>query len=428
MTVSQIINIITEVVGILFFICYAYQFFYIVVPFIKKSKPHVPAVPHKFGILISARNEKIVIKNLIDSIQKQTYDQDLITVFVVADNCTDETAQIAREAGAVVYERNDLTKIGKGYALEFLYENIVKDYGDTAFDAYFVIDADNVLDPRYIEKMNQTFSDGYQVVTSYRNSKNYGDNWISAGYALWFLRESKYLNNSRMLLNTTCAVSGTGFMFDSAIIREVGGWKFFLLTEDIEFTVYNVVKGRKIGYSDAELYDEQPTTFAQSWRQRMRWTKGYIQVWGKFGGALLKNIFSRKFTSCYDMTMTILPAMILSVLGVTATVVGSIVALCMQQYWQILWIWKSFLSMLLSSYLLLAFIASVTVITEWKKIRTTKFKKIFYVFTFPLFMLTYIPITFCAFFKKVEWKPIVHNKATTIDQLIEEEPQETTDE
>lgn len=424
MNVSQIVDLITEILGILFFICYAYQFFYILVPFVKKAKPHLPAVPHRFGILISARNEEIVIKNLIDSIKKQTYDQSLLTVFVVADNCTDKTAQIAREAGAVVYERNNLKQIGKGYALEFLYENIVKDYGDTAFDGYLVIDADNVLDPRYVEKMNQTFSDGYQVVTSYRNSKNYGDNWISAGYALWFLRESKYLNNSRMLLNTTCAVSGTGFLFDSAIIREVGGWKFFLLTEDIEFTVYNVVKGRKIGYSDAELYDEQPTSFKQSWRQRMRWTKGYIQVWGKFGGALLKNIFSRKFTSCYDMTMTILPAMILSVLGVTVTVVGSIVALCMQQYWGILWIWQSFLSMLLSSYLLLAFIASITVITEWKKIRTSKFKKIFYVFTFPLFMMTYIPITFCALFKKVEWKPIVHNKATTIDQLIEEEAKE----
>lgn len=275
--------------------------------------------------------------------------------------------------------------------------------------------------------MNQTFSDGYQVVTSYRNSKNYGDNWISAGYALWFLRESKYLNNSRMLLNTTCAVSGTGFMFDSAIIREVGGWKFFLLTEDIEFTVYNVVKGRKIGYSDAELYDEQPTTFAQSWRQRMRWTKGYIQVWGKFGGSLLKNIFSRKFTSCYDMTMTILPAMILSALEVVTTVVSSIVALCMQQYWEILWIWTGFLSMILGSYILLSLIAAITVITEWKKIRTTKLKKIFYIFTFPLFMLTYIPITFCALFKKVEWKPIVHNKATTIDQLISEEATDCED-
>jgi len=413
-----------QVIGITFFVCYTYQFFYISVPFFKKAKPNLPAIPHKFGILISARNEEIVIKNLIDSIKRQTYDQSLITVFVVADNCTDKTAQIAREAGAVVYERNNPDKIGKGYALEFLYENIVRDYGDTAFDAYFVIDADNVLDPHYVEKMNQTFSNGYQVVTSYRNSKNYGDNWISAGYALWFLRESKYLNNSRMLLNTSCAVSGTGFMFDSAIIREVGGWKFFLLTEDIEFTVYNVVKGRKIGYSEAELYDEQPTTFAQSWRQRMRWTKGYIQVWKKFGSSLVKNIFSSKFTSCYDMTMTILPAMILSLLGVTTTVVGSIVALCMQQYWDALWIFESFLSMLSSTYILLGIIATITVITEWKKIRTTSFKKILYIFTFPIFMLTYIPITFCALFQKVEWKPIVHNKATTIDQLIAEGSEE----
>ena len=428
MSISEIVNIIIAVLSVTFFVCYAYQFFYILVPFIKKPKPHLPAVPHKFGILISARNEKVVIKNLIDSIKKQTYDQNLITIFVIADNCTDETAEICRAAGAVVYERNEPNKIGKGYALEFLYENIVRDFGDTAFDAYFVLDADNVLDPRYVEKMNQTFSDGYQVVTSYRNSKNYGDNWISAGYALWFLRESKYLNNSRMLMNTTCAVSGTGFMFDSAIIREVGGWKFFLLTEDIEFTVYNVVKGRKIGYSDAELYDEQPTTFAQSWRQRMRWTKGYIQVWGKFGGSLLKNIFSPKFSSCYDMTMTILPAMILSLLGVTTAVVASIVAICMQQYWEILLVWKHFGSMLLGSYILLSLIATITVITEWKKIRTTKFKKIFYIFTFPLFMLTYIPITFCALFKKVEWKPIVHSKATTIDQLIADEPEEQAEE
>ena len=160
----------------------------------------------------------------------------------------------------------------------------------------------------------------------------------------------------------------------------------------------------------------------------MRWTKGYIQVWGKFGGSLLKNIFSPQFSSCYDMTMTILPAMILSLLGVTTAVVASIVAICMQQYWEILLVWKHFGSMLLGSYILLSLIATITVITEWKKIRTTKFKKIFYIFTFPLFMLTYIPITFCALFKKVEWKPIVHSKATTIDQLIADEPEEQAEE
>ncbi|MBQ7332335.1 MAG: glycosyltransferase, partial [Opitutales bacterium] len=240
---------INMVLGVIFLVCYLYQFFYIAVPFFVKDKPHKPTVPHRFGVLISARNEENVLPLLLQSLNKQTYAREHFTVFVIADNCTDKTAAVARENGAVVYERFNKEQVGKGYALDFLYEKIVADYGDTHFDAYVVFDADNVLDPHYLEEMNKTFSDGYEVITSYRNSKNYGDNWIAAGYALWFLRESEYLNHARMLLGTSCAVSGTGFMFASKIIREVGGWKFFLLTEDIEFTVYNVVRGRKIGYA-----------------------------------------------------------------------------------------------------------------------------------------------------------------------------------
>lgn len=114
--------------------------------------------------------------------------------------------------------------------------------------------------------MNETFSDGYRIITSYRNSKNYGDNWISAGYALWFLREAKYLNNARYLLGTSCAVSGTGFMFSREILKSCGGWPFHLLVEDIEFTIHNIVSGEKVGYCPrAVLYDEQPTKFSQSW-------------------------------------------------------------------------------------------------------------------------------------------------------------------
>lgn len=119
-----------------------------------------------------------------------------LTVFVMADNCTDATADIARREGAVVYTRFNREKVGKGYALEQLLLHIEEDY-PKVYDGFFVFDADNVLDCRFVEEMNRTFSDGYEVVTSYRNSKNYGDNWISAGYALWFIRESRYLNNSR---------------------------------------------------------------------------------------------------------------------------------------------------------------------------------------------------------------------------------------
>jgi len=409
--------VLNAMLGCAFLVCYFYQFFYLAVPFILRDKPHKAKKMHRIAAIISARNEEFVIPLLLESLNAQTYPKEFLSVFVVADNCTDATATVARERGAIVYERSDLEKIGKGYALDFLCEKIANDYGDEAFDAFLVLDADNVLSPRYVEEMNAVFSDGYEVLTSYRNSKNYGDNWISAGYALWFLRESEYLNHARMLLNTSCAVSGTGFMFSSKILRETGGWKFFLLTEDIEFTVYNVLRGRKIGYAkNAELYDEQPVTFPQSWRQRLRWSKGYIQVWQKFGGGLLKNLFSKKFTSCYDMTMTIMPALVISILTLLNLAAGTICALIFG--WNLGTIGSAALATLCGIYMTLWFIGAVTTLTQWKKIHCSAFKKIFYAFTFPLFMLTYIPIAITAIFKRVEWKPISHCRVKTLDEIV----------
>lgn len=212
---------INKVAGWLFFICYSYQIFYIAVALIKKKRPHNSRglKYHKFAVLISARNEENVIASLIKSIQNQDYPSELITVFVVADNCTDATAMIAKNEEAAVYERFNKTKVGKGYALDYLLGRINEDYPRDAFDAFFVFDADNILAKNYISEMNKTYCDGYLALTSYRNSKNYGDNWISAGYSLWFLREAKYLNNSRMIIGTSCAVSGTGFMFDRSLVE-----------------------------------------------------------------------------------------------------------------------------------------------------------------------------------------------------------------
>ena len=298
-----------------FLLCYAYQFAYIPLAHLLRAKPHKKAALHRFAVLICARNEQTVICDLIDSLHAQTYPQDKLKIFVMADNCTDATACVARGAGATVYERFDTAHVGKGYALDALLRNIARDEPE-GFDGYFVFDADNLLRPDYVERMNETFSDGNDIITSYRNSKNYGDNWISAGYGLWFLRESKYLNHARTLLGTSCAVSGTGFLFSRRVLEEQdGGWPFHLLIEDIEFSVSHILDGYKIALCpEAELFDEQPVTFRQSWRQRMRWSKGYLQVLRQYGGKLLAGIFKGSF-SCYDMSMNILPAFVLSVLS-----------------------------------------------------------------------------------------------------------------
>lgn len=409
------IILINLVIAIIFFICYSYQFLYVIASLLKKEQPDQEAKPHRFAVLIAARNEEVVIEHLIDSINKQTYDQGEVTVFVVADNCTDSTAQCALKMGAVVYERFNQTNVGKGYAMDYLLDKMERDYAP--FDGYFVFDADNVLDQNYILEMNKTFSNGYDIITSYRNSKNYGDNWITAGYALWFLWESEFLNRGRMLLGTSCAVSGTGFFFSRRIIEKYGGWKFFLLTEDIQFTVDNVLSGEKIGYCQkAMLYDEQPVTFQQSFKQRMRWAKGFFQVFHRYGLDLFKGSFERNM-SCYDMLMVIMPAIILTIF--TFLFNGSVILFGGYPSYQDDLIMTMLGQMFVNIYLMLVMIGVITTWTQWKHIHTTTYKKILYIFTFPFFMFTYIPITITAFFKKVEWQPIEHSRAKTLAEIKE---------
>ena len=279
-----------------------------------------------------------------------------------------------------------------------------------------MFDADNVLDPNYIEEMNKSFSDGFDILTSYRNSKNYGDNWISAGYALWFLRESKYLNYPRMLLNTSCAISGTGFMFSQKVINRTNGWNYYLLTEDIEFSVDNITNNYRIGFcKNAVLYDEQPNEFAQSVRQRMRWAKGYIQVFTNYGKRLIKGTLKGASFACFDMTMTIMPAIITTILSLavngTAVIAGLIAGVSIAP------VIEALIGMAVGMYGTMFFIGTVTTVTEWKNIYTSTKKKILYMFTFPIFMFTYVPITVMALFKKVEWKPIVHSKSKSLADI-----------
>ena len=235
------------ILSILFSACFFYQVVYVIVGFFVKPKQFTAKKNHRYGVLISARNESAVIRSLIESIKQQNYPSELVDIFVVADNCTDNTAEIAEDAGAIVYTRFDRLQVGKGYALNYLLGQVEQDHGLDTYDGFFVFDADNVLDENYIHEMNKVFNNGYSILTSYRNSKNYGDNWISAGYALWFMREARYVNNARMILNTSCHVSGTGFLVKTEIFQKNEGWKHHLLTEDIEFSIDNIIQGEKIG-------------------------------------------------------------------------------------------------------------------------------------------------------------------------------------
>ena len=409
------VEMINFIIMCLFFACYVYQFVYIPIAWLPRKKETLHAPMHRFAVLIAARNEEAVIGKLIDSIKAQSYPGRLVKIFVAADNCTDATAEAARSHGAEVYERYDMTRRGKGYALDFLLREI-KLRGYSRFDGYIVLDADNVLDRDFILHMNETFSAGHDIVTCYRSSKNYGDNWISAGYALWFLRESRYLNSARARLGSSCGVSGTGFLFSQAVLdAQGGGWPFHLLTEDIEFTIDNVTRGMKVGYCpDAIAYDEQPISFRQSWAQRLRWSRGYLQVFKKYGRALISGIFSGSF-SCYDMAMSIMPAAVLTGLSIVVNLGAALVNVLYYHEWGVLGV--SALQTLVNLYLTLFIIGAITTATEWKSIHCEPAKKIFYVFTFPLFMLSYVPIVIHSLFVTPEWTHIDHTRTLDVQQI-----------
>ena len=415
---NNVLAIINVCLVALLVLCYAYQFVFMLIAYCTKRPSYEAKKISKIAVLIAARNEENVIAGLIKCMKEQDYPQDALDVFVIADNCTDSTAAVSRAAGAVAYERFNKTEVGKGYAIDFLLKRIAEDYGDEAYDAYLIFDADNLVEPNFVTEINKTFTQGYDCVTSYRNSKNYGDNWLSAGQGMCFMRDLILLNRARMAIGGCCFVAGTGFLFSSKLCKSIGGgWPFHTLTEDGEFTIYNAINNNKMGYCDsARFYDDQPTKFSQSWNQRLRWCKGYLQIMQGYFKGLVRGIFSRRFLSCFDMTMCMAPAYILSILAVLVNIVVAIVSLATGT--ALIDVLIALLLGVGGAYLGLFAFGFALTISEWRELRTPAFKKILYMFTFPIFMFSFIPIAFVAIFKRdVKWTPIVHENKVSMEDL-----------
>ena len=252
-------------------IFWVYQFIISVTSLIKfKEKPLLIDKKHRFIIALPANNEETVIGNLIKSLKMQDYDKDLFDIYVIADNCTDNTAKIARENGVIVYERFDETKKTKGYALNWFLSKMKVKKDD--YDALLVFDADNIVDKNFLNVMNKKLCQGEVLVQGYRDIKNPTDTWVSGGYAIFYWTMNRLYHLARYNMGLSPLINGTAFMVKWDMLIDEG-WNTKTLTEDIEFALINISKGVKLGWAkDAIVYDEQPLTFKQSWKQRERWS------------------------------------------------------------------------------------------------------------------------------------------------------------
>lgn len=416
--IMTVLTAISAALSAIMFTLAFYQLIYIVVSLFCKPKSFPDGKPNRFAVLIAARNEENVISQLLESIKKQDYPAELFDVYVVADNCTDKTAEVAKNCGAVVFERFNKEQVGKGYALNFLLNHIKELHPFNYYNGYIVIDADNIIDKSFITEINKVFSAGYKVVTSYRNSKNYDVNWKSSGSALMMLRETLHLNNARMILGQSSTVSGTGFVVSSELIERMDGWNHFQLTEDIEFSLECVANGEKIGYAHyAKLYDEQPVKFKQLWNQRMRWARGYILAYGKYFKQLFRGLFKGKCKfSSYDMIMCNIPIVLLgtvcAILGAASLVIGLVTSQITPVQTLI-----AFGIMLGNGYLSGVVFGVLVGINAWKEIRCSTWHKIKSFLLFPFIIFIIFAAAAVALFVKVEWKPIKHVAVESVDEF-----------
>ena len=219
----------------------------------KKKKVIKEGKYNNFAIIIAARNEENVIANLVKSLKKQKYPKEQYNIYVIANNCTDNTSEVAKKAGATVIECTDKVK-SKGDVLKFTF-NHFKDNKD--IDAYVIFDADNLVHPEFLSKMNETINEGYTVAQGFRETKNVEDNWLSCSYAMLYYLQNYFLNKSRYNLGKSSFLNGTGFMVKKSVIDK-HGFNPKTVTEDIEFTAMCAINGEKIAFvEEAITYDEQ---------------------------------------------------------------------------------------------------------------------------------------------------------------------------
>ncbi len=271
--------------GILcFFVTYQFIFFVLSVPalFLGKKAGEELTTCNTFGIIIPAHNEELLIGDLVKSIRKSDYPAELYEIFVVADNCTDRTAQIAREAGATCRERSDPIKQGKPYALNWLISQLNLD----AFDAYVIIDADTLVARNFLSSMNISLTEGKKVIQGYFGVMNPDENWLTRLSILPGILKYKLHFPGKNLLGLSCPLAGNGMCFSSEIFKKYG-WNAYSIVENWEYYVMLTLEGYVVvSNENAVIYSQVAKSLKTGENQRIRWSKGRLQVLLHYFGRL----------------------------------------------------------------------------------------------------------------------------------------------
>ena len=358
---------------------------------------------HNYAILIPARNESLVIEKLLISIENQTKKIKPEDVYVIVETKKDKTVSIVEKHKMTIVYRKNLNKKRKGFALDDAIKEILK--SNKKYDAYFIFDADNILDKNYIKEMTKSFDEGYDIGIGYRNTKN-SKNLVSAASALTFSmintignkRKSKYTNN--------LIISGTEYYIKGTIIESWKGFPFNSLTEDYELSLYSILNNLTTTYNDSAIYyDEQPEIFDVTITQRSRWVKGYFDARRNYIHKIRKSISKKDKNYASKITALIgVNPLITLIIGILLLLIDSITS------------FKNFIISLLIIFILIyitLMIFTYIIIKKEENKLDIKVSKILLIFYNPFYLLSYIYCLYIAVTKKdLGWQEIKHTNNT----------------
>ncbi len=414
----MVLHVALLVCQILVAIATIYGLYFLVTAFPLSQLPPFPKPTtdkiHRFAVLIFAKDEQAVIGQLLDSLRDQDYPDDAYDVFVTADNCTDDTARVAAEHGAIVWERHDLAHVGKGYALHWFFERFRVECAGR-YDLCAVFDADNVVAPGFLTAMNVQRNLGYEVALGYRVGKNPTSSAVAGTSTLFWLLQTRLFHVGRVRRGLPCpTVGGTGFMFDLGVLPGEH-WHTKSTCEDIEFTLHSIAAGHNVSLTyDAVFYDEQPITWMQSIKQRYRWSVGSLQML-RYGTPRLLHTFKERWRTTYDAVLFSLGALMAGVSIIASVIMTVLMAVTSGQY---LFFVCTTVGGAIVAYLAVAAVARLVLFLEhqwwkgaWKAVAA-----------FPIFMVTWsVLYVVVLFYRNSRWLPIPHTEALTLDDIAHDE-------
>jgi 1,2-diacylglycerol 3-beta-glucosyltransferase len=268
----------------------------------------LPAPPRssrqlRFDVIVPAHNEVQGIAGTIANLRQIDWPRDRYRILVIADNCTDETAPVAAAAGAIVLERHDPNRRGKGYALQLAFQ---RSREEQWADAVAIVDADAEVSPNLLEAFASRLEHGANAVQAHYGVLNASAAWRTRLLAVAMAAYHIVRSRARERQQLSSGICGNGWCITHALLQKVG-YNAFSLTEDMEFGIDLGLAGHRVYYAgEAHASQAMITDGRAARKQRQRWEHGRFQLIRSRTLPLLRAALKQRSAVCFDLALDLI--------------------------------------------------------------------------------------------------------------------------